>query len=58
MGEDEVETRAHFNGHLRELFERLIASPSRRIVKTAGDGLLTEFASVVDAVQGERGSEE
>ncbi len=51
MGEDEVGTRARFNAHLHELIEPAIASHRGRIVKTTGDALLVEFASVVDAVQ-------
>ena len=51
MGDDEVGTRAQFNAHLNELIEPAIASRRGRIVKTTGDGLLVEFASVVDAVQ-------
>ena len=51
MGEDEVGTRARFNAHLDELIEPAIASGRGRIVKTTGDGLLVEFASVADAVQ-------
>jgi TolB-like protein/Tfp pilus assembly protein PilF len=51
MGADEAGTRAQFNAHLNELIEPVIANRSGRIVKTLGDGLLVEFASVVDAVQ-------
>ncbi len=51
MGEDEAGTRARFNAHLNELIEPAIASRRGRIVKTTGDALLVEFASVVDAVQ-------
>jgi TolB-like protein/Tfp pilus assembly protein PilF len=51
MGEDEEGTRARFNAHLTELIEPAIASRRGRIVKTTGDALLVEFASVVDAVQ-------
>ncbi len=51
MGEDEAGTRARFNAHLNELIEPTIASHRGRIVKTTGDALLVEFASVVDAVQ-------
>ena len=51
MGLDEAGTRARFNAHLNELIEPAIADKQGRIVKTLGDGLLVEFASVVDAVQ-------
>jgi adenylate cyclase len=51
MGVDEVGTRARFNAHLKELIEPVIADHRGRIVKTMGDGLLVEFASIVDAVQ-------
>jgi adenylate cyclase len=51
MGENEVGTRQRFNAHLHELIEPAIASRQGRIVKTTGDALLVEFASVVDAIQ-------
>ncbi len=51
MGEDEAGTRARFNAHLNELIEPAIERGRGRIVKTTGDALLVEFASVVDAVQ-------
>ncbi len=51
MGADEAGTRARFNAHLHELIESAIASRRGRIVKTTGDALLVEFASVVDAVE-------
>ena len=51
MGADEAGTRARFNAHLAELIEPSITGHRGRIVKTTGDGLLVEFASVVDAVQ-------
>ena len=50
IGADEAGTRARFNAHLHELIEPAIASHRGRIVKTTGDALLVEFASVVDAV--------
>ena len=43
--------RARFNAHLDELIHPAIVRGRGRIVKTTGDGLLVEFASVVDAVQ-------
>ncbi len=51
MGEDDAGTRARFNAPLHELIEPAIASRLGRIVKTTGDALLVEFASVVDGVQ-------
>ncbi len=41
---------ADINSHLRELIEPRITEHKGRIVKATGDGLLVEFASVVDAV--------
>jgi hypothetical protein len=35
-----------------ELIDPTIAAHNGRLVKTTGDGLLVEFGSVVDAVQG------
>ncbi len=51
MGEDEEGTLAHLTAHLSELIEPCIADHQGRIVKTTGDGLLAEFASIVDAVR-------
>jgi len=51
MGSDEAGTLAKFNDHLNGLIRPAIASRRGRIVKTVGDGLLVEFASVVDAVE-------
>jgi adenylate cyclase len=50
MGADEEGTLAALKGHRRELVDPLIAQHQGRIVKTTGDGLLIEFASIVDAV--------
>ena len=50
MGIDEVSTLEALKAHRRELIDRSIASHHGRIVKTTGDGMLVEFASVVDAV--------
>ena len=50
MGADEVGTRHRFNAHLHGLIEPAIANRQGRVVKTTGDALLVEFASVVDAV--------
>src|SRR5690242_11921088 len=49
MGADEEGTLAHLKAHRRELIDPKIAEHRGRIVKTTGDGLLIEFASVVDA---------
>ena len=51
MGADETGTRTRFNSHLSELIKPTIAEHRGRIVKEMGDGLLVEFASVIDAVQ-------
>ena len=51
MDADEEGTRARFDVHLNELSEPAIGRGRGPIVKTTGDGLLVEFASVVDAVQ-------
>jgi class 3 adenylate cyclase/pimeloyl-ACP methyl ester carboxylesterase len=50
MGDDEVGTLRALKAHRRELGDPTIASHHGRIVKTTGDGLLVEFASIVDAV--------
>ena len=50
MGEDEAATLAAFKGHVQECIAPAIAAHRGRIVKTLGDGLLVEFASMVDAV--------
>src|SRR5215472_14060292 len=51
MGTDEEGTHERVKAHLRELFDPKIREHSGRIVKTTGDGVLAEFASVVDAVR-------
>ncbi len=50
MGADEVGTLNALKEHRRERIDPAIARHNGRIVKTTGDGLLVEFASVVDAV--------
>ena len=50
MGIDEVGTARNLREH-RVVSDALIAKHGGRIVKTTGDGLLLEFASVVDAVE-------
>ncbi|WP_374452646.1 adenylate/guanylate cyclase domain-containing protein [Phenylobacterium sp.] len=47
---NEEATLARFAEHLHELVEPSIAAARGRIIKTAGDGLLAAFASVVDAL--------
>jgi adenylate cyclase len=51
MGRDESATLSSLKVHRRELIDPKIAEYDGRIVKTTGDGLLLEFASVVDAVR-------
>jgi class 3 adenylate cyclase len=51
MGADEEGTLARLKAHRRELIDPKIAEHRWRIVKTTGDGVLVEFASVVDAVR-------
>ena len=51
MGEDEEGTLRRLQAHRRELFDPKVHEHRGRIVKTTGDGLLVEFASVVDAVR-------
>ena len=51
MGDDEEGTLAALKAHRRELIDPLITQHQGRIVKTTGDGVLLEFASVVDAVR-------
>jgi adenylate cyclase len=52
MGADEEGTLQRLKAHLGELIEPKIREHRGRIVKTTGDGVLAEFASVVDAVRG------
>jgi class 3 adenylate cyclase len=51
MGTDEEGTLARLKALRRELADPKIKEHRGRIVKTTGDGLLLEFASVVDAVR-------
>jgi class 3 adenylate cyclase len=51
MGADEEGTHERLQAHLRELIEPKISQHRGRTVKNTGDGLLAEFASVVDAVR-------
>src|SRR5438552_19044228 len=51
MGVDEEGTHERLKAHLGQLVEPKITEHRGRVVKTTGDGLLAEFASVVDAVR-------
>ena len=51
MGADEEGTHGRLRAHLREVVEPRIREHHGRIVKTTGDGVLAEFASVLDAVR-------
>jgi adenylate cyclase len=51
MGADEEGTLARLKALRAELIDPAIAGHNGRIVKTTGDGLLAEFASVVDAMR-------
>src|SRR5215470_6697213 len=51
MGADEEGTLARLKAHRRDLIDPKISEHRGRIVKTTGDGLLVEFASVVDALR-------
>jgi adenylate cyclase len=51
MGRDESGTLAALKALRREVVDPRIAKHNGRVVKTTGDGLLLEFASVVDAVR-------
>src|ERR1700755_896110 len=51
MGTDEEGTLERLKALRRDLVDLKIAEHHGRIVKTTGDGMLAEFASVVDAVR-------
>src|SRR5271169_1364583 len=51
IGADEEGTLARLRAHRRELIDLKIAEHRGRLVKTTGDGLLVEFASIVDALR-------
>src|SRR6476660_9458560 len=51
MGADEEGTHERLRAHLGELVDPKITEHRGRVVKNTGDGLLAEFASVVDAVR-------
>jgi class 3 adenylate cyclase len=50
MGEDEEQTLRTFRGH-KKVFESLVATHRGRIFNTAGDAILAEFPSAVEAVR-------
>jgi adenylate cyclase len=50
MGADEERTHERLKAHLRQLIEPKIKEHRGHVVKNTGDGMLAEFASVVDAV--------
>jgi TolB-like protein/class 3 adenylate cyclase/Flp pilus assembly protein TadD len=51
MRDDEEGTHERLRAHLRELVDPKIAEHHGRTVKNTGDGMLVEFASVVEAVR-------
>jgi TolB-like protein/class 3 adenylate cyclase/Flp pilus assembly protein TadD len=51
VGADEEGTLARLRALRRELIDPMISAHRGRIVKTTGDGILIEFASVVDAAR-------
>jgi TolB-like protein len=51
MGADDEGTLAQLKAHRRDLVDPKINEHQGRIVKTTGDGMLAEFASVVDALR-------
>jgi len=50
MGEDEEQTLRVFRGH-KKVFESVVAMHNGRIFNTAGDAILAEFPSAVEAVR-------
>ena len=51
MEQDEAGTFARLRAHRKELFEPEITAHHGRIFKLMGDGMLAEFASVVEAIE-------
>jgi adenylate cyclase len=51
MGADEEGTHERLKAHLRDLVDPKIREHHGRTVKNTGDGMLAEFASVVDALR-------
>src|SRR5262245_58177504 len=52
MEQDEAGTLTALKARRRGVFEPLVSKYEGRIFKVAGDGVLVEFASAVNAVQG------
>src|SRR5687767_6870625 len=50
MNEDEEGTLQTFRGH-KEVFEAMVSSHGGRVFNTAGDAILVEFGSAVEAVR-------
>jgi class 3 adenylate cyclase len=50
MGEDEEQTLRTFRGH-KKVFESLVTMHRGRVFNTAGDAILAEFSSAVEAVR-------
>ncbi len=51
MAEDEEGTLGHYRSHRTEVFDPLINEHRGRIANSAGDSLIMEFSSAVDAVR-------
>jgi adenylate cyclase len=51
VGNDEEGTLTRWKAHWRETLEPKLAEHRGRVIRVMGDGILVEFASVVDAVQ-------
>jgi len=51
MGADEESTHERLKAHFAELVHPKVSEHRGRVVKNTGDGLLSEFSSVVDAVR-------
>ena len=51
MGADEEGTHERLKAHIRELVDPKIEEHRGRIMTNTGDGMLAEFASVIDALR-------